>query len=91
MYAVVMILDSARQRAHVHSVHDALSEAQVACGELAERHPNRELTLVLLHRAMAVGAVISREHMALGLGSLAMGAHPDGLGATLPSTAAIPS
>jgi hypothetical protein len=70
MYAVVMVLDAARQRAHVHSLHAALGDARTACGELRVRHPERELELVQLHRPMAVGAVISREHMALGLGVL---------------------
>jgi len=81
MYAVVMILDAARQRALVHSLHSSLGEAHAACGELRALHPERELTLVELRRRMDVGAVISREHMALGLGVLAYGdAQPAWLG-----------
>jgi hypothetical protein len=70
MYAVVTVLDAARQRAHVQSLHGALGEARAACAELGALHPERELTLVELHRPMAIGAVISPEHMALGLGVL---------------------
>jgi hypothetical protein len=70
MYAVVTVLDSARQRAHVQSLHRALGDARAACAALGALHPERELTLVELHRPMAVGAVISPEHMALGLGVL---------------------